>query len=544
MLSRSDSYSIGYLIIGILILILPFMNLIPVSIMEARDFVTAREMITDGNWFLTTFNGEPRYEKPPLPTWFAAIFGKLLGKNSTMGMRLPSILMFTLCTFLIGFMGKCLGLGKRQFYLGSLVFCSSLYSLMICFEAPWDIFTHTFMLMALCFLFQSFQTKKIKRKQVLWIILGFSASILSKGPVSFYVLFLSFLLAYIFVYQPKWNGKKVLKYVGIIIISILIGGAWYWYVRHEDPLSFAKIADKETSNWTGYNTRPFYYYWSFFTQSGMWSIMGLVSLAYPFMKKRVKNLRQYRFTLFWTLIAVILLSIIPEKKSRYLMPVLIPLALNISFYLEFLIGKVRLSLSKEDRILVGLNFGLLSFFGIVIPLFTLGYCYWEGYEVSFMLWLICIVLIASGISMLSYLRKWELDKVFSRSVFIYSLVLILFFVSYFQVMPHPSYAPVETLGKENESQQIRAYCVDTVPPEIIWQYGAQIPYLVKDEILELPPEDQFGLFAYPFNDEILEEFKKNYLVQEKQKYNLNLMSDTENGFRERLAMTYFILTKK
>lgn len=42
---------------------------LPVSIMEARNFITAREMITDGNWLLTTMNGLPRYEKPPLPTW-------------------------------------------------------------------------------------------------------------------------------------------------------------------------------------------------------------------------------------------------------------------------------------------------------------------------------------------------------------------------------------------------------------------------------------------------------------------------------------------
>ena len=41
------------------------LNVIPVTIMEARNFITAREMITDGNWLLTTMNDLPRYEKPP-----------------------------------------------------------------------------------------------------------------------------------------------------------------------------------------------------------------------------------------------------------------------------------------------------------------------------------------------------------------------------------------------------------------------------------------------------------------------------------------------
>jgi 4-amino-4-deoxy-L-arabinose transferase-like glycosyltransferase len=52
---------------------------LPVSIMEARNFITAREMITDGNWLLTTMNGLARYEKPPLPTWLTAVSGLLFG---------------------------------------------------------------------------------------------------------------------------------------------------------------------------------------------------------------------------------------------------------------------------------------------------------------------------------------------------------------------------------------------------------------------------------------------------------------------------------
>ena len=58
-----------------------FVNLdaIFVNIMEARNFTTAREMLHDGNWLLTTLNGEPRYQKPPLPTWLTAISGAVFG---------------------------------------------------------------------------------------------------------------------------------------------------------------------------------------------------------------------------------------------------------------------------------------------------------------------------------------------------------------------------------------------------------------------------------------------------------------------------------
>lgn len=38
------------------------------DIMEARNFVTAREIIENGNWLIPTMNGVYRFEKPPLPT--------------------------------------------------------------------------------------------------------------------------------------------------------------------------------------------------------------------------------------------------------------------------------------------------------------------------------------------------------------------------------------------------------------------------------------------------------------------------------------------
>ena len=42
------------------------------DIMESRNLVTAREIVTEGNWLVPTMNGVLRLEKPPLPTWVAA----------------------------------------------------------------------------------------------------------------------------------------------------------------------------------------------------------------------------------------------------------------------------------------------------------------------------------------------------------------------------------------------------------------------------------------------------------------------------------------
>ncbi len=53
-----------------------FVNLdaLYVNIMGARNFITAREMLQDGNWILTTLNGEARYQKPPFTYLVNSIF--------------------------------------------------------------------------------------------------------------------------------------------------------------------------------------------------------------------------------------------------------------------------------------------------------------------------------------------------------------------------------------------------------------------------------------------------------------------------------------
>ncbi|MFT6843127.1 MAG: 4-amino-4-deoxy-L-arabinose transferase-like glycosyltransferase, partial [Psychroserpens sp.] len=83
-------------IVGIILLVLCMLGFhldtLQISIMEARNFITAREMITDNNWLLTTMNGEARYQKPPLPSWICACFAILFGIKNIMAYRLPAII--------------------------------------------------------------------------------------------------------------------------------------------------------------------------------------------------------------------------------------------------------------------------------------------------------------------------------------------------------------------------------------------------------------------------------------------------------------------
>ena len=101
MIKTIEKYPIATLSIVIVLMLLIHLDVPNVTIMEARNFITAREMVHDNNWLLTTMNGEARYQKPPLPTWLTATSGLVFGMQSLFALRLPAALMvlFFKCCF-------------------------------------------------------------------------------------------------------------------------------------------------------------------------------------------------------------------------------------------------------------------------------------------------------------------------------------------------------------------------------------------------------------------------------------------------------------
>ena len=368
MIKIIEKYPVASLFLFVIVMLGFTIDAIPVSIMEARNFISAREMLTDNNWVLTTMNGDARYEKPPLPTWITAVFGFFFGIKSVLALRWPALLMVASIGVSTYFISKKLTDNTSHSLINGFLVITSFYVIGITIEGPWDIYAHGFMLAALLPLFTLLNNESIGVKTSLLFILFLAASVLSKGPVSLYVLFLSFLIAYGLTYGYKGKKLNYLKLLVLLIFGIFIGAWWYMHVRVVDPETFTAIAERETSNWSSYNVRPFYYYWSFFVQSGLWTIPAFISLLYPYLKSRVRHKKAYKFSFYWTLIAVILLSVIPEKKSRYLMPVLIPLAINTGFYIDYIIREFKDLKSKKETYPVYFNFGLIGLLAILFPL--------------------------------------------------------------------------------------------------------------------------------------------------------------------------------
>jgi 4-amino-4-deoxy-L-arabinose transferase-like glycosyltransferase len=541
MLNIIEKYPLATLSIVVLLMLLIHLDIPNVTIMEARNFITAREMVNDNNWLLTTMNGEARYQKPPLPTWLTAISGLLFGMNNLFAMRLPAALMVLVLGISLYYLSLKLNLSKKHSLNNSLILVTSFYIVAIINEAPWDIFTHGFMLAGLYFLFQLFEEEKTLWKNTLLSALFIGLSILSKGPVSLFAVFLPFLISYGIVFKFKGIKKKLFYLVGCIVLFLIIGGWWFVFVRLADPKAFLEIATKETSNWSSYNVKPFYYYWSFFTQSGLWAIPAFISLLYPYLIKHVKNKKVYKFTFWWTLSAVLLLSLIPEKKPRYLVPVLIPLALNTGFYIQYLILNFSKLKSKKETIPVYFNFGLIAIAGISFPFVLYAFLKEELQQhiISYVLTSVALVLIS--IFILKYLYYKKIQHVFYLSILFMLSVFTFGLPMSKSLNKNEAYKSINSLHQYEKESNILSYSIGALTPELLWDYNGILKNIYNNDKLILPNENQFGLLLMNNDVEtILLKLNNTYDAQHIETFNLNVGSKK----KERLIRQFYLISKK
>jgi 4-amino-4-deoxy-L-arabinose transferase-like glycosyltransferase len=531
------------LIISCLAIFFVNLDAMYVNIMEARNFITAREMLHDGNWLLTTLNGEARYQKPPLPTWITAFSASIFGLKSLIGLRIPAALMATLlifCSYRLGFL-----ITRNRMYalISSLILSTSFYIIFAGRNGQWDIFTHAFMVVCIYQLYLFFTREDHRYRYALLASIFFGLSFMSKGPVSLYALLLPFLISFGFTYRYSSLKRRIVPIILFLVIGLVISGWWYYYTYIFDPQTVSEITQKETANWNSYNVRPFYYYWSFFTQSGIWTIPAFVGLLYPYLKKKVSDKKAYTFTFLWTIISVILLSVIPEKKSRYLLPVLIPLALNTGFYLEYIINNFRMIRDIRETIPVYFNFGLIALIGITFPIG--GYIFLADDLSGNWFWFVAlsIVLFGTGILIIRMLYKKRIRNVFFGTILFIASIMVFGMPMAGALSINPEYKSLSELNSWQEETELKVYEYRGFSPELIWAYGKPIPMIENNGVVTIPELDSFAVLI---SEENLDLFKKTfagYSIEKITRYDMNPRDKESRSHRPRLWRDLYVVNK-
>lgn len=533
-----------------------FVNLgsLPINIMEARNFITAREMLQDGSWLLTTINGEPRYQKPPLPTWLTAFSAAIFGIKNTWALRLPAALLalslaittFKLAKNIIQISSIDINqkIGEKYAFISALILSTSFYVIASGRDGQWDIYTHGFMLICIYFLYSFFTQNINTYRNAIIAGLFFGFSFLSKGPVSFYALLLPFLISFGIVYKFRNFKSRWIPLLLFLVIAVITSSWWHLYTIAFDKATALKITEKEATNWISYEVKPFYYYWSFFTQSGIWTIPAFISLLYPYLKNRVFNKKAYLFSFLWTMTSLILLSIIPEKKSRYLLPVLIPLALNTGFYMKYLFRRFSEMTDKRESFPVYFNFLLLGFIGIIFPLG--GYFFLKSNLDGNWLWfiLLSMCLFSIGILLFKSMYQKNIEKAFYL-IIVFSISIIAFGLPLASTLnTNPEYKSMSALKEWEASEGLVVYDFFDMTPELIWDYGGKMQVLNTENGIKIPKDKTFGVLV---NDENLDLFRqtfKNYHLENIDRYDMNTKDSSARTYRNRLYRQLFKLSKK
>jgi hypothetical protein len=339
-----------------------------VYLMEARNLTTAREMLEKGNWFLPTMNGEPRLEKPPLPTWAAALAMIAFGQDNLSLLRLPSGLAAILLIFFLFKLTEELTQDEKIPLLAAGTAATSYYVFFLARDISWDIFCHSFMMGAIWQLQKGLNKPDHNTKNFLASGILMSFSFMSKGPVSFFALLLPFLIGRFFSSGKNRFRTHYKPILLLIFVVVILSAIWPLYVYYFHPEFLSYAVQKESASWFNRHVRPFYHYWTFPLQSGIWAILSTTALIFFYARKRIEYFGDYKFPAVWVWAAVILLSLFPEKKERYLMPVLLPLAILTAFYVRYLIKAFNESLATTiDKIIFNLNGWLMALTSFILP---------------------------------------------------------------------------------------------------------------------------------------------------------------------------------
>ena len=340
-----------------------------VDLMEARNFVTAREMVTNGTWLIPTMNGEIRIAKPPLPTWITAI-ARIAGGNvdNNVTMRLPASIMASLLVFSLWGLMHTLSPDRWLPIVTASILATSVLVIDMGRRGSWDIYCHSFMMTAIWALAFGLNKKATAFGVFAFVGMAFAFSFMSKGPVSFYTLLIPFLIGYICAFGLDTIKHKWKELLLAMVLFSFFSSIWPAFIYFQHPDLLTSIATHEITSWSNRHVRPFYFYAHFAIYIGVWAPILIAGLIKPYASRKIELFGSYRFILTWLIISLLLLSILPEKKERYLLPAIIPMAVMAGYLFRYLIqAYAKRQASPGDNRLVVVHSTYCSIIALTAP---------------------------------------------------------------------------------------------------------------------------------------------------------------------------------
>lgn len=193
---------------------------------EAKNATAALEMWNSGEWILPTFNGEARYDKPPLHYYFFMLSYQIFGPNAFAARLFPALCGWLILVLLFRFARKHFD-SSTAFFAVSVLLASLHWCLQFRLAVP-DPFLILFVTWSLFeileFIGSDYQSKNHLRKAAFFLGLA----VLSKGPIALILIGGGI---FIYLIQDREHFFQwVLRFMDPLAIGLFLGVALPWYV--------------------------------------------------------------------------------------------------------------------------------------------------------------------------------------------------------------------------------------------------------------------------------------------------------------------------
>ena len=478
----------------------------PADIMEARNFITAREMIENNNYIIPTLNGFLRFEKPPLPTWFTAGIMKLTGNfTDEWVLRIPAAISGIVFIIFLYYFVKLITKDSQKSFITAFIGTTTFMIIKISNENSWDIYPYVFAFGTITFMIKGFHSQKIRDFFIGGTFLA--ASIMSKGPVGIYGLIIPFFISYGIVFGIKDYTKNSKKIISMLFVGVILTSFWVLTVYTKYPEIFLSVLKKEENTWTTKHTESFIYYMDYFIYMGIWIFFSFVSFIKIWSNRQEEDNKYSKFIFLWNILVILFLSFIKMKKKRYGLPIYMTSIMEVGAICSYYYNKFWYELKKSDKILLYVQGIFMSIVSFAVPfiIFLKGYMYKEvgalyilmllvifipfGYIsakslINKKIWTIKFIILGSGVLMLvtNAATNWFFDRTFIKKT--NNMI---------------EYQKIKLVRENPPKYEIYA---ENFEIEDVWRVGKKIKNLEKEN--ELPKE---FIFFGEMPKEISEEYE-------------------------------------
>jgi 4-amino-4-deoxy-L-arabinose transferase-like glycosyltransferase len=464
---------------------------------EAFYAETPRVMIETGDYISPSFNGNPRFNKPPLTYWIVAISYQIFG-ISEWSERLPIVLAA------IGLIAAAFVIGRSVWGTQTGLWAATVMAtlprfLMHSRRTSIDVFLSLFMGLTLMFFVLS-EMRYERRK--LWLCLMYASvglGYMTKGPVAV-VLPGAVFFIYLLIEKRLKDIKKMMVPAGIAVFLAIVV-PWYLlvYQKHGGGYIVSFLLNENISRYTDEGWGPrrsFFYVQTMLGDLFPWSLLMIAALVCVVFRRKIvdwvfgieapvdvdSNVNAFsiaRLLAIWIVVIVGFYSFSRNQQDQYVMPTYLGVSVLVGALINAFVEKraewVRWLFVVSGALLAAIGGGFIY---IVSRRSNLDLA---GTD------LIGLVLLAGGVAtfVFALVRKREF-AVYSK---IWALVAVMFVFVILTLPDFERYKPVKALSEviaQNAEPDSRVgYYRYTAPTMVYYLHRPVLEYFQEDEMTSL-----------------------------------------------------------